>query len=143
MARLDWDDTFSVGAAMIDQDHRRLLGELNRLAETVDRGDTKGARDGFDSLFEAILRHFEREERFLLAHRYPDVETHHRTHAFKAEQILTARDLCAARLAHGEGQEVVDYLVEWLERHIRVEDMEYARFLARLPPASARPALAN
>jgi hemerythrin-like metal-binding protein len=143
MTRLAWDDRFVVGAAIIDQDHRRLLAEVNALADEVEQGHEAEAGRRFDHLFGLILRHFEREERYLLAHRYPDIETHHRAHAANAEKIATARELFASQLAHGEGQEVVEYLVQWLDRHIRIEDMEYARFLARLPPASARAALAN
>jgi hemerythrin len=138
MERMAWNDAMSVGAAIIDQDHRSLIDRLNTLDDAVVKADQSAMLDSFQSLFEAIARHFDREEKFLEAHRCPGLGRLRRRHEHLERDLADLRPAFHERLSSGDGAEVVGQLSRWLRDHILVEDMEYARFLNAKPPSSFR-----
>jgi hemerythrin-like metal-binding protein len=140
MGCMAWNDAMSVGAAMIDQDHRLLIGRLNDLDQAVAQADPAAMHGALQAIFTEIARHFEREETFLDAHRCPELVGHRQRHETFSRQMPSLRFALLNRLASGDGAQVVAHLSHWLNDHILIEDMEYARFLNGKPPGSARAA---
>lgn len=81
MTHFSWSDALSVGDAMIDGDHRRLLRLTDELKFAVEQGD---GRDVLRELIEALIvgtkEHLKREEVFMQGIGYADFPTHRQYH---------------------------------------------------------------
>ncbi len=79
------------------------------------------------NLQEYTAKHFALEEGLLRQYGYPGVEEHSHSHAMEREKF----DLMLNKHLQGEeiGQELLDFLRDWLFHHILNSDREYAPFL--------------
>lgn len=130
MPFIQWDQTFSVGSAVLDADHKRLIEILNRIYDSWQ--STAPSSSELASLFDQLLDytdgHFSREEGKLAARQYPDIDRHHAAHERLRELVM------AFRSRHLTGQrpdslteEMAKFLKSWLIDHILGEDMQYRR----------------
>ncbi len=129
MQDLIWDNTLSVQVDEIDEDHRRLVETFNLLGHAVEEG---AAREYVEALLEELLActdwHFKHEERLMLQHGYPELESHRKEHQELIDSIRALHDerLRAGRpLSAGD----VEYLEHWLTGHILGSDMELGAWL--------------
>jgi hemerythrin-like metal-binding protein len=126
MAPLEWKDSYSVGVAAVDHEHRELIDLVNLLHVALEGG---GAVDAvFGDLFRAISAHFALEERFMREHGYDQVTQHKADHERLLDQLRDIMDDYreggddpAGRLAAG-----VD---AWFVNHFKTHD---ARLHSRL-----------
>jgi hemerythrin len=125
---IDWNDSFSVKVAEIDQQHKTLVDLLNELYDAMKIG--KG-RDVVGKIVENLLdyatTHFSLEERYFVRFDYPDQQSHVAEHA---DFIRKAQDF-KTDLERGNrtlSVEVLRFLSDWLKRHILGADMEYSQF---------------
>ena len=86
------------------------------------------------ALREYTVNHFKTEEQYFTHSGYPDVEQHRKIHRdFVATVEETARKLTYGQAVYGD--ELLQFLKNWLLNHIRVMDHQYAPFVkARLFP---------
>ncbi|MDA8095865.1 MAG: bacteriohemerythrin [Betaproteobacteria bacterium] len=128
---LNWEKArHSVGIPAIDEQHRRIVAEINALHQAAAKEIPHDAvRQLLGNLIQAIDRHFAYEERLMQSHSFPDMETHkaehreiveHATHLFNA--LTPARPL-RTELA-------LAYLTDWTERHVLEADKWLGVFLA-------------
>jgi hemerythrin len=87
---MPWSDLYSVGVDEIDQQHRVLVGLINRL----DAGSRKGGdAESVDAVLAALVdymrEHFADEERLMREHDYPDADAHVAAHARLTERVRT------------------------------------------------------
>ena len=125
-----WVDTLSVGVPAIDRDHRVLVGLVNQLAAAEDRQDRINLEEVLDELVSYTLYHFDREERLMVAAGYPDLERHARAHRELADRVLSVRRRFFEVERDRLGDEILEFLVDWLRAHIMGEDRKYAPWLA-------------
>lgn len=126
MTYFEWTPDMSVGLARLDDDHKGLIAIINRLAETCGKADQHAT---IDQAFRALLRyteiHFGREEAVLNAVHYPSLQGHrHQHHDFIKDIVEMHQAFGTARDADAQ-RELLDYLKNWLTKHIMVEDMAY------------------
>lgn len=134
MQRIVWDESFSVGNLLIDNQHRRLLGFCNALAECVESSGPES-----DFRFHEILNdlavyareHFTTEEKLLERLAYPELEQQRQDH-FRYEEKVT-EILSSATFGKLEKVALYRFLSEWWSQHILVGDMAYRDFLASVP----------
>ncbi|RZI42822.1 bacteriohemerythrin [Herbaspirillum sp. HC18] len=131
MAYFEWGDDMSVGSAMIDDDHRTLIGLVNELHTATSRGE---GRDVVGGIIEALITytrdHFQREEHHMTALRYSKLAEHKRQHKELLEKVLDMQ----AKFITGHvtvAAQVSTLLRDWLSIHIRREDKEFAAQLTR------------
>lgn len=129
MALIHWSDRFSVNIAEIDEQHQRLVATLNDLHEALRAGRGK---DSLGSILNGLLAyagtHFETEERYFAQYGYPDAEEHTREHAGFASQVSKFKtDFDSGRVSLSV--EVMNFLMEWLTKHIEGQDRKYGPFL--------------
>jgi hemerythrin len=125
-----WDDSFSVGNAILDSQHQQLLEICNRLAECI--GMT--GRDS-DGLFHEVLnelavygkKHFITEEHLLSQLGYSSLADQLAEHAAYDEKLAAV--LIAAVAGKLEKIELQRYLSHWWVDHILGSDMLYKPFL--------------
>lgn len=125
-----WSDELLTGDAMVDEQHRTLFDMVGRFAEALDAGGDGEAVA--DALYEVLVYaedHFRDEEALMERIEYPGLESQRRMHAaFAADAKEMAR---AFTEGHGvTGPVLLDYLTDWLDNHVRTQDMTLARFLA-------------
>ncbi len=124
-----WEEKLRLGIPGIDNDHMALFRLLSEMRAAVYEGRGEAATAALlDDLVTYVRVHFGREERLLKQHQYPDLEDHVREHnAF-------ARMMIEFQADHRQGigdlsHDLLDYLNQWLSKHILGTDRKYAGYL--------------
>jgi hemerythrin-like metal-binding protein len=124
-----WDESLSVDAGEIDEDHRRLIDLFNILSHSVAEGDTPEYIEAvLEELISCTIWHFRHEERLMLMYKYDALEEHKDEHH---ELIDNVREL--QQKFHKENKvltnEDIEYLEDWLIQHILGQDMRLGYYL--------------
>lgn len=128
MPFIQWDPSFSVGAVVLDNDHKKLIDILNGIYDAWQNETPSAAelRRLFDELLDYTDGHFSREEGRLAARDYPDLAAHHADHERLRELVLAFRSRhLAGRQADTLTEEMAKFLKTWLVDHILGEDLKY------------------
>lgn len=130
MAYLEWTDNLSVGVPLLDEDHRKLIGLINRVYQSVADGDGEQVvKAVLDELIDYTNYHFRREERMMEAAGYPDTDDHRGVHAELSDQVVDFRRRYLADPSGFKPMTVFDFLSEWLMKHIIGRDLKYRPYL--------------
>lgn len=127
----EWSDAMSVGIAEIDEQHKILVGILNRLfSATVARENHEITIEILDTLVDYTNTHFGLEEKLLQDAGYNPVEfaAHQYEHRIFIEKISAAAN---KHLVEGKSVsfEIISFLKRWLRDHILITDRKYASAL--------------
>ncbi len=124
-----WKTEYSVKVPEIDDQHRKLIAIINRLADAMSVGR---GRDVLDAVMADLMSyteyHFGTEERLFRQHGYSQEEQHKRAHAeftTRAQEIKDAAD----REGRRSSVDVMLFLSSWLDKHILQEDREFGAYL--------------
>lgn len=128
MAYFQWADDMVIDNGPIDQDHRKLVEQVNALhtATTEGRGqEVVGAL--LEALIHDTVQHIQREEQQMAALGYPHLEQHQKGHA------LFVADLHGLRTKYQSGgitvaAQLSTLLRDWLSLHIRRYDKDMLKF---------------
>ncbi len=126
----NWTDDMSVGLEEIDAQHRFLIDRINDLWRSL--GSARGDAIVLDLLVDLrryTEKHFADEEILMKAFDYPHLAAHERAHRRFVERVRAAADDYTA--GKEVGMELLRFLSDWLQRHIKVEDRQYAVYLER------------
>ncbi len=113
----------------IDDQHKKLIAIINRLADAMSVG--KG-RDVLDAVMAEMMDyteyHFGAEEQMLVQHGYSQTDEHKKAHA---ELVVRAREIKDAAEQGGRKStvDVMLFLSSWLDKHILQEDRKFADYL--------------
>lgn len=124
-----WKPDYSVGNKTMDDQHKVLLGMLNELFDHMAKGTGPDQLEKtFDQMTKYARSHFLEEETLMARYGYKDIEQHKREH-----QVFTAR-ISELRFKFMSGNktmaiEVVNFLKEWLLKHICGTDQKYSSIL--------------
>lgn len=117
-----WSEDLAMGHAAIDDDHKRILACIERLARAFQQGESQEAlSDGLALIVDYSRHHFEREERMLAAAGYAHLAHHRARHQSFCDYVAHAT---AAEDAIDHGA-LLSYLVDWWVGHIASEDKLY------------------
>ncbi len=126
---LEWKGDYSVGIDSIDQQHRKLINLINQLQTAIDYSTGKEfEQEALDELVDYTKTHFSYEEGLLRDNDYPDYENHKAQHEKmfkKVEEVLSDYE-------HDQDSamsDAVEYLKDWLIKHINGTDKEYSSYL--------------
>ncbi len=124
MASLQWDETYSVGDAHLDEQHKGLIDLINML-------DREMAVDVALGLLQRYVdEHFRDEERMLEEAGYPDLAAHKLQHEAFEEWLRVSRTASQSGEVAGLLRDNIrTYLKTWLVNHILVSDKAYASYL--------------
>jgi hemerythrin-like metal-binding protein len=127
-----WTEELSVGNAVLDREHERLLGQVNILVNAIGaQNDPAVVQSVIEFLNTYITDHFSHEERYMMDNDYPDVEAHIALHREFTRQY---DDLKQKILLHGSSEDILldieNKLARWWVEHIGVEDKKYASSIA-------------
>ena len=138
MSFFEWSDEMSVGVPLIDSDHRALIGFINDLHDALESGDELAVLgETLGKLVVYIEFHFKREEKVMQACGFPHIETHRGEHRDFTKRIHDIHAYYQREIDVSMTRGLLDFLKDWLNHHILIQDKAYARYTAM------NPALAN
>ncbi|MDR2162206.1 MAG: bacteriohemerythrin [Desulfovibrio sp.] len=129
---MDWTPDLNTGIELIDNQHKMLCAYINALYRAVQQNtvDNTG-KDIVANLKSYTVSHFSTEEQYFSRTGYPDTEKHTQIHRkFVAKVEAVEQDLAAGKTRVGE--DLLDFLKDWLLKHIRVTDHQYVPFVKAL-----------
>jgi hemerythrin len=130
MSFMVWSERFSVGVAIFDDEHKKLIAIINQLYDALNQGiGNVELKRISDSLVEYTLMHFRHEEMYFDDWAYPDAAGHIALHGKLREQVFNYRRQIEEKEGKELGLEMMDFLRQWLSDHILVEDRKYGKFL--------------
>jgi hemerythrin-like metal-binding protein len=124
-----WDESFSVKVKSCDEQHKKLFALIQRLQDSIGTPEESiTVQSVLVELLEYTQTHFTEEEGLLEKTKFPDLERHCLQHeAFKAK-LFEFKD--ALQNSSGTLSFVmVEYLKNWLIRHIKTVDCQYSKHL--------------
>ncbi len=138
MAFLEWDPRFSVRIAEIDQQHKKLIGFINRLHESMQPAGNQNALETaieelsaqatvINEMVEYSSYHFSTEEKYMRQYMYPDYEKHKKEHEYFINKVRTLKSDFDSGKAILSSQ-IMEFLKEWLSGHILGVDKKYEPF---------------
>jgi hemerythrin len=131
MARIQWDDSLSVGVGLIDDQHKQLIRRLDDLARAVEENQgPKAVATTLSFLTDYTHFHFSAEEGLMLAQEYPRLDEHRALHeefrtVLKSLDVDFETDGASTFLA----DQINRFLITWLTNHIGKADREVWQFL--------------
>jgi hemerythrin len=129
MALITWDDGLSVNVAEIDSQHKTLVGMLNDLHDAMKKGEGRRIIDGIvKGLVDYSITHFATEEKYFKLYNYHGTDAHTREHQDFIAQVSEFKRAAAARGGSGLSIEVMQFLKDWLLKHIKGSDKDYSAY---------------
>lgn len=128
MALIQWNDSFSVKVAEIDQQHQKLVYMINELNDAMKQRKGKDVLGKIiNGLVNYAATHFNTEEKYFDRFGYPETDSHKKEHVAFVKRVSEFKDgFEKGKL--GLSIEVMNFLSEWLKNHIKVNDMKYSQF---------------
>ena len=128
MARIEWDDSLAINFREIDRQHKRLVDMINKLDDAVRQEENKETLGRIiNDLLVYTRTHFRVEEKYFDEYGYPDAERHKREHALFIQQVNSFKNEFQQGKS-GLSEKILDFLSDWLNRHIKNTDMRYGPF---------------
>lgn len=124
----EWDDKYSVGVELFDQQHKKLFVLMNDLRSSMLEGNAKEVVGKvLDELIDYTATHFADEEDEMESYGYPEYEVQRQQHLDFLNQVKEFKT------NHTGGREIVTtevigFLVNWLTNHIAKTDKKYEEF---------------
>ena len=139
MAFMEWEESYAVRVAQIDEQHKRLIALINDLDAAVARDGVRSTIDSAVDEFEAVtsvvdalvsytLNHFAMEEEYMVRWLYPGYDEHKRAHQAAISRVNTFE----TDIEHGKAvsaRNVARFLKDWLQSHILDVDKRLGVFL--------------
>jgi len=129
MAKIEWSDKLSVGVEQIDNQHKELLRIANVLINAVSLGrEVRVLENVLKRLREYTVFHFNSEEELMGDIRYPGRGDQAVEHARLKKEVKDYQ----RQIYKKEGltpDEVLEFIKDWLLKHILTYDRELARFI--------------
>ena len=135
---VEWDDSLSVGVAQIDDQHKHLVGLLNKTYNACIRTDMEDElKYILNELVDYSRNHLASEEHVMERYDYPEVGLQKIEHGMFSEKIMhihqelyeTERNPAITLI------EVARLLGNWLTNHIMKIDRRFGKYVAALEQA--------
>ena len=128
MALVQWSNSLSVNVVEIDKQHHKLVDMINELNDAMRSGKGKDALAKIvNGLIAYTGTHFKTEERYFDQFGYPDASSHKKEHVDFVAKVSEFKD----GFAKGKIRlsiEVMNFLSDWLQNHIKGVDKKYGPF---------------
>ena len=128
-----WNDSYSVGFAAIDNQHKKLVKMINELFQGCTRSETFAYVSFMQTVKNAVdyaHTHFKKEEDYMKRANYPALADHKKLHE---EFIIEIAELVREfETGKTEPVSLARFLKKWLLNHIAVTDKKYAPYLTEL-----------
>lgn len=128
MALIEWKDSMSVNVYKIDLQHKQLINIINELNQAMSsRSGNQAIGEIIKKLISYSMLHFRTEEELFDRYGYPQKALHKKEHAAFTAKVNDFKN----KFNNGSIAltiEVMVFLSDWLQTHIRVSDQKYSPF---------------
>ena len=127
---IEWDDKFSVGVQKIDEEHKKLIGIINKAAVTNKSKKIRVVLATLDEMINYAGYHFLTEETYMVGSDYPEYLFHRNEHIGFTDKVIDFQN----RVVSGDSQvvnEAQEFLKQWLVNHIQETDSRYTDWFNR------------
>lgn len=122
MSLIEWKDSFSVGVAAVDLEHRELIELINELHERIgDAADSELTLSMLGEIFAQISAHFALEEKYMRESGYPGFAEHKEDHEDLLDELRDIMDN-VEDLGRYDADELSGQLGRWFTEHFRTHD---------------------
>jgi hemerythrin len=78
---IKWDDKYSIGISMIDEEHKKLIGILNKAIFAKEHNDNpEEIKEVLGEMDEYSHKHFSIEEAYMIKFNFPEYQSHRNEH---------------------------------------------------------------
>lgn len=125
----EWNDTYRVNVANVDSQHQNLFRMASELHRAMLAGTVKSKLyQLLGNLVQYTLVHFAYEERLMEEAGYPGLVAHKAEHEDLTRRVREfQKDFEEGRIA--TGITLLQFLKEWLQKHIMESDHKYGTYL--------------
>ena len=124
-----WSDTYSVNIGIVDMQHKNLVNIINELHRAMIGGKAKQELGKILSeLVKYTQVHFKTEENLMESHSYPDYANHKLQHEHLTKTVQEFQSKFQ-KSEVGLTLDVMEFLKDWLGKHILATDKKYTAFL--------------
>jgi hemerythrin-like metal-binding protein len=128
--QLEWDNKYSVGIELIDNQHKKLFEMINNFQNSLNSGITavNSIKLLITEMKQYALVHFLTEEKLMFQKKFPQLKEHKQKH----KEFIDKVQLFEQKIINGQillPNEIVNYLKDWITGHIQFEDKSYAFFI--------------
>ena len=122
---IKWDDKYSVGISMIDEEHKKFIDIINKVIVAKEHNDNpEGVREVLYEMIKYALNHFATEETYMIKFNFPEFQLHRNEHLDFTDKAVANIN----KVINGDYQvanELLEYLKQWLLNHIQKTDRKY------------------
>ncbi|TDI55781.1 MAG: bacteriohemerythrin [Alphaproteobacteria bacterium] len=129
MPLLEWKDSYSVGIAAVDHEHRELIDLINTAHDelTASAGGGPGRRNAsaiFGDIYRGISSHFALEEKFMREQDYDQLADHKSDHERLLDELRDIMDDYddGGDVGEAESAHLSERLGAWFARHFKTHD---------------------
>lgn len=125
-----WSSDLSLGLEEVDDQHHYLIERINLLwLALLEQREREVVQAIIEDLYSYTQTHFIAEEVLMRSFDYPHLEQHQAYHRKFVEHIRHAAD----EYMDGKpiSMELLHFLNDWLQKHIKVTDRDYANYIDR------------
>jgi len=128
---LSWVKDFEIGVEEIDQDHKEIILEFEKLYQLMKEGL---GHDYYHDLIAYLIKyvnwHFDHEEKLQESISYPYIDEHKKIHEEFKNSILTiAKEHENKVITNADLIKINIFLKNWLIHHILIEDRKIADYI--------------
>lgn len=129
----EWKQEYAIGISEIDRQHQELFRMADEIYDMVldISGDSQlqQVTDLMAALKQYAEDHFALEESLLVRYEYPELEAHKREHASFRAQVAELSQAKGSQTQQAVLTELIKFMTQWIFRHIRSADVDYAPYL--------------
>lgn len=127
MPQFEWDESLTLGDAMIDRQHKSLLDLINRVDVVRNSPDMdKEIMNALTGMYLYAKEHFFDEEALMDRLDYPERQIHMALHKDFVDKTHALTDAYLNDAMKYD--DLRDYLVTWLKQHISSEDAKIVAY---------------
>jgi len=131
MAKIEWDNSLSVGIDLIDEQHKMLIQRLNDLSKAVEmmQGEAEIMKT-LEFMIDYTNFHFSSEEKHMTEQEYPGLDYQQKQHEeFKDTLKHIVEDFEEEGATRALTTSINTFLFNWLIKHIKGLDLKFGKFL--------------
>ena len=90
---IEWEEKYSVGISMLDEEHKKLIGILNKAIFAKEHNDNpEEIKEVLREMTKYALTHFATEETYMDEFNYPEYQGHKEEHRDFSIETIAYRD---------------------------------------------------
>lgn len=129
-AYMEWKDIFSVNVKEFDEQHKKLIEMINELHDAIKKGQGRVAIAAvMEGMIDYALTHFANEERYMYLFHFPGYNEHKLEHDAFVDKVVDFQKMMGHEENPAFSLEIMEFLENWLVKHIQVIDRRYGPFL--------------